>query len=280
MNETVLEDETKYFWLVNGQVIRSIRQLIEKVPELTDEEFNYHVNDQKNDFFNWIMGIFEDHEVADLIKSIKTRDEFQEQMYNYLLADKQKKKDFVEMSFHEARKKMFMKNPEKFTQFKNQESQREEVMTERFDTTAKRLKEKTAESVLPKTITRIEALDVREKELREYITETRKEGRDPLLAEMVLRRFKAKADYAKVTQDEKDFDRAEMVIDEAEHELEGAVMAKMVDAKKEIELLVSFALAKEKKEREVREAPSEKTGERELGTQPVHETKQVSEVKA
>jgi hypothetical protein len=76
MNETVLEDPSKYFWLVTGTPIRSIIQLIEAVPEITDEQFNYHVNDQKNDFYNWITGVFGDDEVAAAIKDVKTKQEF------------------------------------------------------------------------------------------------------------------------------------------------------------------------------------------------------------
>jgi hypothetical protein len=164
------------------------------------------------------------------------------------MGHKKKTKDFVEMQFHEARKKLFMEDEEKFNQFKEQELKREEGIGDHFDAEAQKMDEAQETSILPKTYSRIEALQVREKELREFITETRKEGHDPILAQMVLRRFNSKVRYATLTQDEKDFDKVEQVIDEAERELEAAVMEKLVDAKKEIDLLVSLDLAKLKSE--------------------------------
>ncbi len=42
------------FHLVDGRMIRSVRQLIEAIKTMDQWVFEYHVNSQKNDFIQWI----------------------------------------------------------------------------------------------------------------------------------------------------------------------------------------------------------------------------------
>ena len=57
----------KVFVLKKGGTIKSIGQLLEALKNMDDETFNFHVNNQKNDFSNWIRDVIQD---ADLAKSI------------------------------------------------------------------------------------------------------------------------------------------------------------------------------------------------------------------
>lgn len=232
MNETILEEPSLYFWLVNGQGVRSIRQLIEQVPELTEEQFQYHVNEEKNDFYNWITDVFHDEEIANLIKQCKTRDDFQEKMYAYLLAEKQQEK--VEATFTKAQKEL-KKDPTKFKEFR--QSRNEEHLSDQMGEAAEKITESQQMSVLPKRITRLDAMEERLEELNDFIAEMHKEGRDVTLPRLVLKKFKPKMEFARLSQEEGDFDRVEHVLDEAEKELEDVVMSKVIDVKKDVELL-------------------------------------------
>ena len=238
MNETLLEDPKQFFYLVNGQLIRHIKQLIELVPLLSEEEYRHHVYDGHNDFYNWIKNVFEDIETADLIKACSTRDEFQERLYTYLADQEARKKEQVKEKLFVTQKELFKKDPSRFAHFRQQESRFKEKESERFDAAAKRITEKAKTSILPLMITRLDALREREKELRGFITATRKEGRDVLLPDLVLRQFPAKAEFAKLTGEEFDIDRAEAVLNVAEQELGDVVMKTAVDPRHEVELLV------------------------------------------
>jgi len=248
MNELVLEEERLFFWLVTGQSIRSIRQLIEIVPTLTDEQYWYHVNEYKCDFYNWIKDVFNEPEIAELIKSSKTRDEFQEKLYLYLLEEKKRQQSKVKEKFDQAEKVVLEKDSARFAEYHVRQAREKERVADEFDAAAKRFDERKNVSVLPKIISRLDALRERERELRAFITETRKEGHDPFFSMLLLRRFAAKAEYAKLSESDQDINKAEQVLNEVEHELEEAVMAKFVDARKEVAILVDILKAKETKQ--------------------------------
>jgi transketolase len=57
----------------NGTVIRSIPELHKAVLAMDQNTFNYHVNDQRNDFAQWIQDVQEDHELAHILRSAKTK---------------------------------------------------------------------------------------------------------------------------------------------------------------------------------------------------------------
>lgn len=65
----------KFFVLCNGKNIFSIRQLLDELIIMGDEIFNYHVNESKNDFANWIYYVFNDEELHDKIRDIKNKND-------------------------------------------------------------------------------------------------------------------------------------------------------------------------------------------------------------
>jgi hypothetical protein len=60
---------------VDGSSIKSLRELAEKLQEISDETFSYHCNSKKNDFFSWIKDVFADVELANKVKSVYSRQE-------------------------------------------------------------------------------------------------------------------------------------------------------------------------------------------------------------
>lgn len=63
----------KCFWCCDGRVLKNLHELAQAFNEMTDETFNYHVNDDKNDFSVWAMGVIGDKKLADGLKNVRNR---------------------------------------------------------------------------------------------------------------------------------------------------------------------------------------------------------------
>lgn len=55
--------------------IRSIQELAEALEIMSDESFNHHVSEHKNDFAAWVHDILHDTELSTRLKGAKTRAE-------------------------------------------------------------------------------------------------------------------------------------------------------------------------------------------------------------
>jgi hypothetical protein len=80
-------DDNKYFYAVNGKVLKNLSDLYFLVKECDDSVFAHHVNSQKNDFSQWILGAFHDDELSDEISNIM---------------DRRQLKDILEAKLHNA----------------------------------------------------------------------------------------------------------------------------------------------------------------------------------
>ena len=75
IRETISPD--KYFMLNNGTTIKSIEDLAVMLDMISEEDFNFHVNKEKNDFANWINDVFKETKLAESIQSITDKKESQ-----------------------------------------------------------------------------------------------------------------------------------------------------------------------------------------------------------
>jgi hypothetical protein len=66
-----------YFKLRNGQELKSLNDLRKALIYMTDEDFNYHVSQEKNDFATWVREALQNQELYEKIKNIKTKEELQ-----------------------------------------------------------------------------------------------------------------------------------------------------------------------------------------------------------
>jgi hypothetical protein len=69
----VLADPKKFFFLRNGQGLKSIQDLLESLPSMSDEEFNFFTRNYDDDFSNWIQGVFFMDNLAKEIKGVKNK---------------------------------------------------------------------------------------------------------------------------------------------------------------------------------------------------------------
>lgn len=60
------------FWLCSGQILKNLKELAESLEEMSDEIFNYHVNQTKNDFADWVGDVFKEKKLATDLKRAKT----------------------------------------------------------------------------------------------------------------------------------------------------------------------------------------------------------------
>jgi len=57
----------------SGPIVRSLPDLVEALKTMSDEQYSYHVNDDKNDFSRWIEDVLGDKTLAKALMKYKTR---------------------------------------------------------------------------------------------------------------------------------------------------------------------------------------------------------------
>jgi hypothetical protein len=61
------------FVLSDGQKLKSLFDLAKSLDKMTDDMFNFHVNESKNDFSSWINDVFEMPDLAKEISSFHSK---------------------------------------------------------------------------------------------------------------------------------------------------------------------------------------------------------------
>jgi hypothetical protein len=75
-----------YFILCTGGIIKNVKELALTIDYLSDEEFRHHVNDERNDFSNWLRDVFKEEILADALASSCDRKDCQIMLLKHLLA--------------------------------------------------------------------------------------------------------------------------------------------------------------------------------------------------
>ena len=61
------------FVLLDGRQLRSVQELIDALETMSDETFEHHVNEMRNDFSNWLDDVFKEPSIAEEIKVINNQ---------------------------------------------------------------------------------------------------------------------------------------------------------------------------------------------------------------
>ena len=61
------------FWCNDGRIFRNIKELAAGLDDMSDETFNYHSNDEKHDFSNWLKDVIEDEKLAEDLEATTAR---------------------------------------------------------------------------------------------------------------------------------------------------------------------------------------------------------------
>ncbi|MFH1506361.1 MAG: DUF87 domain-containing protein [archaeon] len=65
----------QYFKLEDGTELRSLQELKDYATHMSDDMFYHHVTDGRNDFANWVRGVFNDTGLADKLQGVRTKDD-------------------------------------------------------------------------------------------------------------------------------------------------------------------------------------------------------------
>ncbi len=65
--------ENQVFWMKDGRKIKNLHELVRELHRADEETFRYHVNEQKNDFANWVKDVLKDDILATRIKNVKDK---------------------------------------------------------------------------------------------------------------------------------------------------------------------------------------------------------------
>ena len=77
----------KYFYIYNGPIVKNIIELADVLDNITDEQFRYHRNNGKNDFYSWVKLVVLDNRLANEVaraKTLKTMQKKVKQRIDYL----------------------------------------------------------------------------------------------------------------------------------------------------------------------------------------------------
>lgn len=77
MKRNILSDvePEHYFWLNDGTAIKNLSELYNSIGTMSNDVFNHHVNEQRNDFCNWVRDVHKDKRLAENLLKSKTREE-------------------------------------------------------------------------------------------------------------------------------------------------------------------------------------------------------------
>jgi len=70
-----LEDvpDDKRFWCHDGRLLKNLGELEKALSEMSDETFNYHSSEGRNDFSNWVRDVLGDDKLAKDLAKAKSR---------------------------------------------------------------------------------------------------------------------------------------------------------------------------------------------------------------
>ncbi|WXG39781.1 MAG: hypothetical protein WED07_02965 [Candidatus Freyarchaeum deiterrae] len=63
----------KSFYVFKGPTLRNMEQLGQALDKMSDEQFNHHRSDSKNDFYNWVTQVIGDKKLAEELQKSKTK---------------------------------------------------------------------------------------------------------------------------------------------------------------------------------------------------------------
>jgi hypothetical protein len=65
-------DESQSFVCIDGQRARSVKDLVKIFEKMTQQTYDYHVTREKNDFANWVQGVFHNGHLAANFRSARS----------------------------------------------------------------------------------------------------------------------------------------------------------------------------------------------------------------
>ena len=84
MKELKEAPEGKYFYVHNGMTLRNLDELAVSLELMDGKIFEYHVNNDKNDFSNWVKEVIKEEDLAKELFDIKSKTASAERIKKYI----------------------------------------------------------------------------------------------------------------------------------------------------------------------------------------------------
>lgn len=68
-----LENAEDHFYINDGPAVKNLYELVYVMRDISDEQFEFHVNSEKNDFANWIADCVSDHRLAADVRQLDNK---------------------------------------------------------------------------------------------------------------------------------------------------------------------------------------------------------------
>jgi hypothetical protein len=239
------------FCVHRGPAIAGAEELLRFLPRMTDEQFAHHVRQGKNDFAQWLDDVHGADEATAHIRMAWSRQDL-ERVLRAILEDgrgppkphasppahgptgSQASAPFVLAEKIQSPPSGPASGDASFGRLRDEYAHRNELMQERYDEIATRLREALDDPFPKELMRREERLRERYDELRSLISETRRSGKDVLIATLALRMVSPKLALAHATREPKDYECAEQLLAQARAELDEAARAPMSDVRAEV----------------------------------------------
>jgi len=106
-NQTDFQDTNdipheKWFFFAHGRKAKDIEGLKKVLEKIDDIEFNHHVNDQRNDFANWVEGVFQEQELASKLRKAYNKEDMHDVVDEFLKAKQPEEEPALVKSFTPA----------------------------------------------------------------------------------------------------------------------------------------------------------------------------------
>ncbi len=92
MNPNILADvQPQYsFWVCDGKVLKNMQELQSALRQMSSETYSCHANNEKNDFANWVNDILSDANLAQKLRSARSKQEAEKAVGNAMRTAKKK----------------------------------------------------------------------------------------------------------------------------------------------------------------------------------------------
>jgi hypothetical protein len=72
--KTTKTSKDKYFWVIDGTVIRSLKELADAIDSMDNGVYEHHANCQRNDFASWVESVFKLENLGGELRSSYSKD--------------------------------------------------------------------------------------------------------------------------------------------------------------------------------------------------------------
>lgn len=77
--------QNQFFYLIDGSVVKDLFELADAFDRMSDDVFYYHVTQERNDFYNWVKGVFNKTKLAEHILTAPSKERCQIAILRHLM---------------------------------------------------------------------------------------------------------------------------------------------------------------------------------------------------